>query len=126
MVSVDERMQILKMIEEGKVTPEEGAKLLRALGGGKKRAASRADVGQSTARWFRVRVTDTVTGRNKVNVTIPLGLVNVGLRMGARFIPETSDVDVEELVEQIRSGAHGKVFESISDDDGEHVEIFIE
>jgi len=35
-------------------------------------------------------------------------------------------VDVEELVEQIRSGAQGKVFESTSDMDDEHIEIFIE
>ncbi len=125
MVSTEERMQILKMIEDGQVSSEEGAKLLRALGGGKK-AASRATVVGPVARWFRVRVTDTVTGRSKINVTIPLGLVNVGLRMGARFIPDTADVDVEELIEQIRSGAQGKIFESESGEDDEHVEIFIE
>ncbi len=125
MVSTEERMQILKMIEEGQVSPEEGAKLLRALSSGKK-AAPRAVVTGPVARWFRIRVTDTITGRNKINVTIPLGLVNVGLRMGARFIPDTADVDVEELIEQIRSGAQGKIFESESSDEEEHVEIFIE
>jgi len=125
MVSTEERMQILKMIQDGQINSEEGAKLLRALGGGKK-AASYAVATGSVARWFRVRVTDTVTGRSKINVTIPLGLVNVGLRMGARFIPDKADVDVDELIEQIRSGAQGKIFESESGQDDEHVEIFIE
>ena len=32
MTSTEERLQILKMIEEGKITAEEGARLLSALG----------------------------------------------------------------------------------------------
>ena len=32
MVSNEERMMILRMVEEGKVTPEEGARLLAAIG----------------------------------------------------------------------------------------------
>jgi hypothetical protein len=78
------------------------------------------------ARWFRVRVTDTESGKNKVNINIPMGLVNVGMKMGARFVPENSDINLEELFEQIRSGAHGKIIEVIDDESGEHVEIFIE
>lgn len=123
MVSVDERMQILKMIEDGQISADEGARLLRALGS---KPTARAEPDRPAARWFRVRVIDLATGRHKINVVIPLGLVNVGLRMGARFIPESAEVDVEELVEQIRSGAQGKIFESISDTDDEQIEIFIE
>ena len=112
------------MIEEGQISADEGARLLRALGS--KKTTARVEADRTAARWFRVRVTDLATGRHKINVTIPLGLVNVGLRMGARFIPESAEVDVEELVEQIRSGAQGKVFESTSDMDDEHIEILIE
>ena len=36
MTSTDERMQILKMIQEGKITADEGAKLLEALNAGTK------------------------------------------------------------------------------------------
>nr|NIO40061.1 hypothetical protein [Burkholderiales bacterium] len=66
------------------------------------------------------------TGKSKVNVNIPMGLVNVGMRMGARFIPEDADIDLEEIFEQIRSGAQGKIVEVIDDESGEYVEIFIE
>lgn len=124
MTTAEERMQILKMIEEGKISPEEGANLLSALG--KKTSPRPPAPGRSDARWFRVRVTDTATGKSKVNVNIPMGLVNVGMRMGARFIPEDADIDVEELLNQIRSGAHGKILDVYGDEDGEHVEIFIE
>jgi hypothetical protein len=124
MTSAEERMQILKMIEEGKISPEEGAKLLSALG--TKSGSPSPTAGGAEARWFRVRVTDSESGRSKVNVNIPMGLVNVGMRMGARFIPEDADIDLEELFDQIRSGAHGKIVEVIDDETGEHVEIFIE
>jgi hypothetical protein len=112
------------MVESGKITPEEGANLLSALG--QKQAPAQPSTGGSSARWFRVRVTDAESGRSKVNVNIPMGLVNVGMRMGARFIPEDSDIDIEDLMEQIRSGAHGKIVEVVDDESGEHVEIFIE
>ena len=124
MATAEERIQILKMIEEGKISPEEGAKLLSALG--KKAASAPAPPGMPDARWFRVRVSDPDTGRSKVNVNIPMGLVSVGVKMGARFIPESADIDIQELFEQIRSGAHGKILEVIDEDSGEHVEIFIE
>jgi len=124
MTSTEERLQILKMIEEGKITAEEGARLLSALG--KKQPTAPSSGGGSSARWFRVRVSDAATGKNKVNVNIPMGLVNVGLRMGARFIPEDAGIDLEELSEQIRSGAHGKIVEVNDEESGEHVEIFIE
>jgi hypothetical protein len=125
MTTTEERMQILKMIQEGKISAKEGAQLLSALGEGKKTKARSAASG-ATARWLRVRVTDAATGKNKVNVNIPMGLVNVGLKMGARFVPETADIDLEDLVTQIRSGAHGKVMDIESEEDGERVEIFIE
>jgi hypothetical protein len=123
MTSAEERIQILKMIEEGKISPEEGAKLLSALG---TKPSPPRPAGGPDARWFRVRVTDAETGKSKVNVNIPMGLVNVGMRMGARFIPEDADIDLEEVFEQIRSGAQGKIVEVIDDESGEHVEIFIE
>ncbi len=123
MTTTEERMQILKMIEEGKISAEEGTRLLSALGS--KKAAPHPPAG-SPARWFRVRVTDMATGRSKVNVNIPMGLVNVGIKMGARFIPETTDIDLEEIAAQIRSGVHGKIIDITDEESGEQVEIFIE
>jgi len=93
MTSTEERMQILKMIQEGKITADEGARLLEALNASAK-AEKRPPAPpimpgapSSDSRWFRVRVTDLRSGRSKVNVNIPMGLVNVGLKMGARFAP---------------------------------------
>lgn len=126
MASIEERMQILKMIEDNKITASEGAELLRALDKDSRNQPSEPLKGPSAPRWFRVRVTDTKSGRNKVNVNIPMGLVNVGIKMGARFAPDVEGVDLSQLMEAVRSGQQGKVVDILNDEDGERVEIFVE
>ncbi len=97
MATTEERMQILKMIEEGKISASDGAELLRALEQDGPAKPSEPLKGASQPRWFRVRVTDLSTGKSKVSVNIPMGLVNVGMKMGARFAPEMEGVDFDEL-----------------------------
>lgn len=126
MASIEERMQILKMIEEGKISASEGAELLRALDNSKKSSTYEPLKGASNPRWFRVRVTETASGRQKVNVNIPMGLVNVGLKMGAKFAPDIEGVQYNELVELIKSGQQGKIMDITDEDGGERVEIFVE
>ena len=129
MASAEERLQILKMIQEGKITAEEGAKLLQALragGKGDKGPPNRPVMGTRDRRWLRVRVTDTRSGKNKVNVNIPMGLVNVGLRMGARFAPNIDSVNYDDLMTAIKSGQSGRVLDVTDEEAGERVEIFVE
>lgn len=123
MPTAEERMQILKMIEARQISAEEGAKLLAAL--------DRVDQAGSAApsqapKWFRVRVTDLRTGKNKVNVNIPMGLVNVGIKMGARFAPDVEGLDIEQITRAIRDGVQGKIIDVEDEEDAERVEIFIE
>jgi hypothetical protein len=127
MATNEERMRILKMIEQGQVSAEDGARLLEALSGGERRRSfDSTTISSSSARWFRVRVTDLRTGKNKVNVNIPMGLVNVGLKMGARFAPEMEGVDLDQINEMVKAGATGKLVEIEDQEDGERVEIFVE
>lgn len=124
MATIEERMKILKMIDEGKITAEEGARLLNALGESRKgvpKAPARSFAGG--ARWLRVRVTDMVTGKSKATVNLPLGLVDAGLNIASKYAP---DVAFDELVEAINEGAEGKIIDVYDEEDGEHVEIFIE
>jgi hypothetical protein len=124
----EERMQILKMIEAKQISAEDGAKLLAALGD--KDAAETTAPQPSpgtTGKWFHVRVTDIRTGRRKVNVNIPLGLVDVGLKMGAKFAPAGLEgLDLNQIMTAIKAGGEGKVVDVENEDDGEHVEVFIE
>jgi len=126
MANSEERLQILKMIEEGKISASEGAELLRTLSQNSRTQSAEPQKGASAPRWFRVRVTDLATGRDKINVNIPMGLVNVGVRMGARFVPEMEGVEFQQVMQAIRSGQQGKVFDLTNDEEGERVEIFVE
>ena len=123
-MATEERMKILKMIEEGKITAEEGTRLLAALGKQKRKQPVSQEGGPS---WLRVRVTDVNSGKEAVRVNLPFSLVNVGLRMGARFIPDIEqELVMEELAEALEEGLTGKIVDIVDEEDGKRVEIFIE
>jgi hypothetical protein len=126
MATTEERMKILNLIRDGKITAEEGAKLLSALGESQKSTRSTVTRTAGEPRWFRVRVTDLVSGKSKVSVNIPFSLMEWGLQIGAQFAPEVADLDLSELKEMLKSGVEGKVVDVIDEEDGEHVEIFVE
>lgn len=124
MATTDERLKILKMIEDGKISADEGARLLAALG---KQEQQRKIQQEGTPRWLRVRITDLQTGKESIKVNLPIGLVNVGLRMGARFVPEVEqELAMEELAEALQQGVIGKVVDIVDEEDGQRVELFIE
>lgn len=133
MATTEERMQILKMVEEGKISAEEGAKLLAALtnanggSGGAQTSAAYTNIRSgSGAKWLRIRVTDAGTGRQKVNVNLPIALVSVGTKIAAKFAPEAESLEINQIVEAIKAGAQGKIIDVMDDEDGEHVEIYVE
>lgn len=123
--SKEERAQILQMISEGKISAEDGARLLKAIAShdrpGRTAGASEA----LRERWLRVRVFNTVTGKPKINFSLPMGLVSVGLKLGAQFVPELADIE-DELMAAAKEGALGKIIEVEDPEDDERVEIFIE
>ncbi|MEW6566678.1 MAG: hypothetical protein AB1449_00635 [Chloroflexota bacterium] len=123
MATSEERMKILKMVQEKKITAEEAVKLLNALGKAEQR---QQPAGEGESRWLRVRITDMNSGKQSVNVNLPLGLVNVGLKMGARFIPDMEGVQVEELAEALRQGLTGKIMDVIDEEEGQRVEVYVE
>lgn len=137
MATEEERMKILKMIQEGRISAEQGVQLLEALDEGARRAA-RSRPGPAAppppppppggrgTRWFRVLVTDTNTGKTRVNVRLPIGLVSAGMKMGARFAPQVEGLDAAELMQHLNSGEIGKIVDVYDEADGEHVEVFIE
>ncbi|MDX9992374.1 MAG: hypothetical protein RBS68_10025 [Anaerolineales bacterium] len=127
MASAEERMKILKMIDEGKISAEEGAKLLSTLSDNRRPpSGDRVPRGFGGARWLRVRVTDVATGRAKATVQLPLNLLDAGMKIGAHFAAEINGVDMGTIMEALKSGMTGKIIDVIDEKDGEHVEIFVE
>lgn len=124
MTTSEERLKILKMIDDGKITAEEGARLLSALSEVRqpqRKTAVRTSGGG--ARFLRVRVTDMRSGKAKATVNLPLGLVDAGLNIASQYAP---GIAFDELIQAINEGAEGKIIDVTDEEDGEHIEIYIE
>lgn len=131
MAASEERMKILQLVEEGKITPDEGVRLLQAL--------ERAQAGQISARglgnsppplngprFLRVRVTDLISGKTRVNIRLPVTVLNAGVKLGAKLSPEIGTNEMDLIMTAIRSGTIGTVVDVIDDDDQQHVEVMLE
>lgn len=124
MATADDRMRILRMIQEGKINAEEGARLLAALRESRKEPRPVATFSRGGKGWLRVRVTDMVTGKPKVTVNLPLGLVDAGMNIASQYAP---DINFAEIAEAIRGGQmEGKIVDVIDEEDGEHIEVYID
>jgi hypothetical protein len=132
-----DRLRVLELLEQQKITAAEASELLAALGdrGDRGRDARRRERNRwlaeelapasDRARWFRVRVTDQRTGQMRTNVSVPIGMVGFGLGFARRFrhIPGVEHVD--DLFEAVRAGRRGTIFD-VANEGGERVEIFID
>ncbi len=118
----EERLQILQMLKEGKITVDEANSLLEALGAGGSTERLSPD---ERGRFLRIRVAEK--GTQRVNVSLPLELIKVA----ARWIPNdiwkdgTSPVDWEEVIRLVQQGVRGKLVE-VTEADGTQVEVTVQ
>jgi hypothetical protein len=132
MDNLEERKSILKMIEEDKITAAEGLKLLEALSNESAQTRTSAvtisprNTESFKGRMFRVVVTNTNTGKIKTHVTLPMSLVNWGLKIGSHYTPEIEGINIDELSQILQATSNGKIIDVLDEEDGEHVEIFID
>ncbi len=132
----EERLQILKMLEEGKISAEEASKLLEAL----KTSEATSDNGASQvqqawqtspakARWMRIEVKER--NGDRVHIKLPLVVVKAALRMGGHFSMGGFDSDelgpdvMAELEQALMEGESGMLIDVV-EEDGDHVQIFLE
>jgi hypothetical protein len=134
-MSSEERMRILRMVEDGRLTADEALELLSAIDESAPEPAAPLEppAGESPGaekgkrpRWFCVRVTDIETGKRRVNLKLPVGLISLGLKTGKRFSPELEGLDADEVMAFIQSGEPGHLINVEDNQDGEHVEVFLE
>lgn len=151
MVSEEERRKVLELVAQGKMTADEAAGLLSGEAetgqvtvkqppanvevqpeGGPGKAVERdADIpaeGPSGKQpsWLHVKVSDLSSGKRKVSVNIPLRLLKVGMQLGSGFAPELREVDWDELNSALASGAEGILIDVEDEEDGEHVQIYVD
>lgn len=126
----EERMRVLGMLEKGQISAAEAAELLRALGGRDADTAAsdrgRDWSGARQGRWFRVRVTDRESGRERANFAVPLGMLNFPFGMAHGFGPWRPRGHVGDILEALHKGHRGTVFDVSGGGSEERVEISIE
>ena len=108
----EERMRILKMLEDGKINADEAAKLLAAV---ETTAAAAACCATGTARKvLHVEIQGEGEEKPKVNVNIPLELIRVAMGMIPREAQEKLEekgIDLDKLVEMVETGVEGRLVE---------------
>ena len=135
----EELETILRLVAEGKLSPEEAAPIIDALSAASRsrhavefatdrmhrhfdhmgeriddafaRAGDRLDA-PSGGRRLRIRVTER--GRQVVNLRIPIGFVDAALR----FVPGLGGDQADRIREAVNAGAIGPILD-VEDSDGE-------
>jgi hypothetical protein len=82
-----EKLRILKMLEEKKITAEEAARLLEALD----RVGSRPSERELKRRWVHIRVEKD--GDETVNVKVPLALLKLGFKLAPHALGGTARIE---------------------------------
>lgn len=126
---MDEKLMILKMVEEGKLSVEEAARLLEAVDNKKAEGSLVVKENSSSAKFLRVRVLDTANNKLKVNVNVPIALVEIGLKLGMAYDSELSgqleNIDINEIIKAVKDGAEGKIVD-VETDEGQKIEVMVE
>ncbi len=123
MTKAEERLRVLQLIASGEVTPREGAQLLDALPGNVMRTPPRSSDGPQQ---IRVIVTDLSTRRQMINVAVPVGLIGVGMKLGARLSVRRIDGAIDDVIDAIAHGTRGLLVEFTDLEAHERIEIFAE
>ena len=77
-------------------------------------------------------ILDTAMDDNpKVNVNIPLSLVDVGLKLAKKFDPKLEQsgldqIDLDEIIEAVKNGAEGKIVDVEDEENQTRVKIYVE
>lgn len=126
MTTTEERMRVLKLIEEGKISAAEAVSMLDAAANPDKDQGQSAAVSNQPVRYIHVIVTDIESGKSRVNIRMPANLVTTGIKMGAHLSTEVNVLDTQQIKDYIKRGVTGQVLDVLDDDEGERVQIFLE
>jgi hypothetical protein len=119
-----ERLEVLRMVEARTISPDEGARLLESLDRAERleRQQAQATVARGP-RNLRVQIREVGNRQSDIDIVLPLGLAEMGLKLAQRFMPGRLP-DPTFIRETIESGYVGKLVDIT--DEGQHILIAIE
>jgi hypothetical protein len=119
----DELETVLRLVAEGRLTPEEAAPIVAALTHRAEppapRSSAEARAAGAGARQLRIRVEEQ--GRTVVNLRVPLSVAEIALNM----VPGLAGEQAARVRAALRGGAIGPIID-VEDPDGDGVLISIE
>ena len=130
---MEERLRILKMIEEGTVTAEQAAQLMDAMGSEDLREDGSSALSTKKAydkRMFRI-IVDSVQG-DKVNVQLPVSAIKRLISATGKLpIPDEKlqGLDITEMMEAVSACLDEEIegdFVNVEAADGTTVRIFVD
>ncbi|SCJ90269.1 Uncharacterised protein [uncultured Eubacterium sp.] len=125
---MEEKMRILKMVEDGTITAAEAAELMSAMG--VEETAGLPQKQTYDKKMFRI-IVDSVQG-DKVNVQFPVGAIKKILQVTGKLpIPEESlqGVDLASMMDAIGECLDEEIqgdFVNVSAADGTTVRVFVD
>jgi MFS family permease len=122
--AVDERIRILERLEQGEISAETAGQMLEGVGQGAWARLMPADA-VAEPRKMRIRVSDLDSGLTKVDLRLPVGLVNTVLYVGGYFSPELEQKESSRVYDLIAQSTIQEN-EIKEDTDGQRVEISLE
>ena len=135
----DEALEVLRMVQEGKVTPEQGAQLLEAL---KSQPLSVVATAEEKPRFLRVRVNvrekEGEENKVSVNANLPIAMADLALKVLEKaeftkggetirlgeYLKDLGGMDVSTILQMVKEGAEGKLVDvNVDGDKGEKVNV---
>ena len=112
----EERMKILEMLEQGKISAKEAEGLMAAMD-----EADQLPATSGKPRWLRIKVFDKKKNKTKTNINIPLSLAKIALKFIPKKAKEKMDIqglDVDAVLNMIKQGvSDGKIVEVDEEDE---------
>jgi hypothetical protein len=107
-------MRILKMLEEGKISADDAAKLLAAVESGPKSKGAAGGAPGAARKVLHVEIHGEGDEKPRVNVNVPLELIRVAMSLipkDARVKMEAKGIDLDNITRMIEDGVEGKIVE---------------
>ncbi|MDT8286152.1 MAG: hypothetical protein RQ748_03490 [Elusimicrobiales bacterium] len=120
-----EKIKILKMLEEKRITSEEAMQLLEAVD----KLDKAGEAAPRRGRFLRIRVYEGEGGKAKVNINVPLGWSKllapfIEDKIKARLREKGYDLDLGKIQEYMESGGAGRIVDVQEGDN--KVEVYID
>jgi hypothetical protein len=78
--------------------------------------------------WVHIRVKNNRPGEHNVNISVPLDLGVVAVRVAEPFVPQMRNTGVDDVIVSLKNNVKGDqpvIIDVNNDEDGEHVQVIV-